>query len=90
MDRVVKDPGMVRQDLVFHFIQVDKFHDSLPMGCISLGFIVLAMLILIAELPQVQPLSEDGGDHGGDPGVAILLIGGFGAKILLVVMPPGI
>ena len=61
------------------------------MGCISLGFIFLAMLILIAELPQVQPLrSEDGGDHGGDPGVAILLIGGFGAKILLVVVPPGI
>ena len=45
--------------------------------------------MVIADLPQVQPLSEDGGDNGGDPGVAILLIGGFGAKILLVVVPVG-
>ena len=57
------------------------------MGNISLGFIVLAMHILIAQLPQVFPLSEDGGDHG-DPGVAILLIGGFRAKVLWVVVSP--
>ena len=71
MDRVFEDPGMVR-DLVFHFIHVDKFNDSLPMSCISLGFIVFAMFVMIAEFPQIQPLIEDGGDDGGNPGVAIL------------------
>ena len=53
MDGVFKDPGMVRQDMVFHFIHLNKVNDSLPMSCISLGFIVLAMLIMIAESPQV-------------------------------------
>ena len=56
MDRVFEDPGMVREDLVFHFIHGYKVRDSLAMCNTSLGFIVLAMLILIAELPQAQPL----------------------------------
>ena len=30
MDRVMKYPGMVRENVVFHFIHVDKFRDSLP------------------------------------------------------------
>ena len=90
MDGVFEDPGMVRQDMVFHFIHLDKFNDSLPMSSISLGFIVLAMLIMIAKFPQVQPLIEDGGDDGGNPGVAVLLIGSLGAEVLLVVVPPGI
>ena len=69
---------------------VRSHFDFTSFEIVSLGFIVLAMLILIAQLPQFFPLSEDGGDHGGDPGVAILLVGGFGAQILLVMVPPGI
>ncbi len=75
--RGVEEPRMVRKDKVLEVVQGLELSDGLTAGCIILGLTIFAMAVLVAEFPEVEPLSEDGGDDGCDPCVAILLVGGF-------------
>ena len=79
---------MVRKDEVLEVVQGLELSDGLTTGCIILGLTILAMAVLVAKFPEVEPLSEDGGDDGCDPCVAILLVGGFRSKGSLVVVAP--
>ncbi len=70
--------------VIFEVIQLIKFANSLKVFGLGFRCLIPAMAISVSQVPEVEPLFEDGGYYISGPGLAILLLCGLVSKICLL------